>query len=146
MDWKSIAIEKLKEHRAKKQALEGIPLEIAAIDSRIKSTRSVQTDRPIVMRSGNTYDDKILTCIARKEELCRVLDRARLAVQEVNGALQILTPEEQKVLEIIYMSSERGGQMERLCEEFNINKTSAYNRRDAALRKFTIAMYGCIES
>lgn len=145
MDWKCIAIEKLKEHRAKKQALEGIPLEIAAIDSRIKSTRSVQTDRPIVMRSGNTYDDKILTCIARKEELCRVLERTRLVVQEVDSALQILTPEERKTLELIYINPACGN-MDRLCEEFNINKTSAYNRRDSALRKFTIALYGCVES
>ena len=145
MDWRSIAIEKLVNHLAKKQAIESIPLELAELESHMKSVRSIQIDRPVVMRSGNTYDDKILSCITRKEELQRILDRARLAVQEVDGALQILTPEDQKILEMIYICP-TGGKMDRLCAEFNINKTSAYNRRDSALRKFTIALYGCVES
>lgn len=141
-----MAVEKLVNHKGKQRALESIPLEIAELESSMNSIRSVRVDKPIIARSGITYEDKLLNCIARKEELERVLDRARLAVQEVNGALQILTSEEQRVLEIIYMSSERGGQMERLCEEFNINRTSAYTRRDSALRKFTIALYGCTET
>lgn len=144
MEWKMFAIEKLKNHQAKKQSLVSIPLEIAEIESKMKGIRSSLPDRPAV-RGGSTYDDKMLNCLVRKEELQGLLDRAQLAVQEVTGALQILDPEEQLVLDRLYISPAKG-KMGGLCSELKLDKTSAYRRRDAALRKFTIALYGCVES
>ena len=39
------------------------------------------------------------------------------------------------------------GNVERLCEELNIeNPPGVYKRKDRALRKFTLAMYGVTES
>ena len=144
MDWKSIAIEKLKNHQAKKQSLVSIPLEIAEIESNMKSIRSIRSDRPTV-KGGSTYDDKMLSCLVHKEELQGLLDRARLAVQEVAGALQILDQDEQLILERLYINPCKGNR-ERLRMELNTDNTSLYRRREAALRKFTIAMYGCMEN
>lgn len=36
--------------------------------------------------------------------------------------------------------------MDRLCEELGLEKATVYRRRDAALRHFTLALYGVTES
>lgn len=38
------------------------------------------------------------------------------------------------------------GNLDRLCEELFLEKSAAYRRKDAALRKFTIALCGVTES
>jgi len=38
------------------------------------------------------------------------------------------------------------GNVERLCVELYTEQSTVYRRKDVALRKFTIAMYGCLES
>ena len=87
----------------------------------------------------------MLNCLVRKEELQGLLERAQLAVQEVAGALQILDPDEQLILDRLYINPSKVNR-ERLRKELNIDNTSLYRHRDTALRKFTIALYGCVES
>ena len=37
------------------------------------------------------------------------------------------------------------GNVDRLCEELGIEKAMVYRRKEFALRKFTIALYGAVE-
>ena len=145
MNWKDVAIEKLKFYEAKKASLRNIPLEIAEIDSSMTSIRSAQPDRIRVNDGNLSYDDKLLNCVIRKEELQRALNRAQLSVEEVTGALQVLSQEEQLILDRFYINPAKGN-VERLCVELYTEQSTVYRRKNAALRKFTIALYGCLES
>lgn len=145
MNWQDVAIEKLKFYEAKKLSLRNIPLEIAEIESTMISIRSARPDMPSVKGGGFGYEDKLLNCIVRKEELQRVLDRAQLSVDEITGALQILSQEEQLILDRFYINPAKGN-VERLCSELSTEQSTVYRRKDTALRKFTIALYGCLES
>lgn len=145
MNWKDVAIEKLKFYEAKKLSLRNIPLEIAEIESTMTSIRSAQPDRARVNGGSLGYEDKLLNCVVRKEELQRALDRAQLSVDETTGALQIISQEEQLILDRFYINPAKGN-IERLCVELCTEQSTVYRRKDAALRKFTIALYGCLES
>lgn len=87
----------------------------------------------------------MLNCLAQKDELQRVLERTKLWIEEVDGALDVLDPEERKILERLCIYPTKGG-LERLCDELFIEPRGIYKRREKALRKFTIALYGCTES
>lgn len=145
MNWKDVAIEKLKNYQAKRLALKNIPLEIAEIESTMTSIRSARPDRTPVSGGSFSYEDKLLSCVVRKEELQRALDRAQLSVEEVTGALQILSDEEIHILDRFYINPAKGN-VDRLCDELFADPSTIYRHKDVALRKFTIALYGCLES
>lgn len=145
MDWKIIAIEKLKDYPAKKQALESIPLQIAEIESAMTSIRSARPDSTPVKSGASGYDDKILNCLVQKDELQRTLERAKLWVNTVELSLGVLSPEERKILDRFYIIAERGAAGD-LAEECFVDIKTIYRWKDSALRKFTIALYGCVES
>lgn len=145
MDWKSIAIEKLRDHEAKRRALESIPLELAQIESSMTSIRSSRADGTPVKGGGSGYEDRMLGLIVKKQELEDNLDRAQLCVDMVTGALQTLNQEERLILDRFYINAAKGN-VDRLCGELCLEQSSVYRRKDAALRKFTIALYGVTES
>lgn len=145
MDWKSVAIEKLKDYGAKRQALESIPLEIAQVESNMTSIRSSLVDGTPVKGGGSGYEDRMLNCLAQKEELQRILERAQMWVEEVDGALDVLSPDDRKVLEYLLIYPTKDG-LDRLCDELFADSRQIYRKREKALRKFTIALYGVTES
>ena len=76
MDWKSEAIDKLKQYEAKRQALVSIPLEIAQVESSMTSIRSARVDGVAVKGSGSSgRENMMLSCIVQRDELQRNLDR-----------------------------------------------------------------------
>lgn len=147
MDWKSEAIDKLKQYEAKRQALESIPLEIAQVESTMTSIRSARTDGVAVKGSGGSgREDMLLNCIVHKDELQRNLDRTQMWVDSVDGALSALKPDDRHILERMYIYSEAKA-IERLMDEYGVTEPSGmYKRIKKAVRKFTIALYGAVES
>ena len=57
MNWKSEAIDKLKQYEAKKRALQNIPMEIARLESALKSIRSATADGTPVRGGGSGQFD-----------------------------------------------------------------------------------------
>ena len=66
---------------------------------------------------------------------------ARKWVALVDAGLEILSEEDRLVLLRFYMYPERGN-VERLCGELGLEKSAVYDRREKALRRFTLALYG----
>lgn len=144
MNWKYEAIEKLKEYSAKRQALKSIPEEMARLESAMQSIRSATADSTPVSGGGSGREDMILSNIVHREELARSLEQARKWVSLVDSGLEVLTDDERKVLDRFYIKPARGN-VDRLCEEFGIEKSQVYARKDSALHHFTISLYGCAE-
>lgn len=145
MDWKSVAIDKLTDYGAKRQAMESIPLEIAQVESDMVSIRGSRVAGTPVKGGNSGYEDRMLNCLAQKEELQRILERAQMWVEEVDGALQTLNQEERLILDRFYINAAKGN-VDRLCGELCLEQSAVYRRKDAALRKFTVALYGVVES
>lgn len=141
MNWKYEAIDKLKGYEAHKAALESIPEEIARLESAACSIRSASTDGTAVSAHGNKREDMLLSNIVLREELERKLEQAKLWVSVVERSLGVLDDEERRILDLMYIHR-RSGSVEQLCSELNIEQASVYRRRDVALRKVTIALYG----
>lgn len=144
MNWKYEAIDKLKQYEAKKQALNSIPMEIDRLELAMKSIRSATADGTPVSGGGSGREDMLLSNIVHREELERSLEQAQKWVDLVDAGLEILSEEERLVLDRFYINPEKGA-ADRLAGDLGIDVKTVYKRKDAALRKFTISLYGGTE-
>lgn len=144
MNWKMEAIEKLKQYEAKKQALGSIPEEIKWLELAMQSIRSASTDGNPVQGGGSGREDMYLSNIVQREELGRSLEQAKKWVALVDAGLELLSRDERLILDRFYIRPSKGN-VDRLCGELGIEKSQVYSRKDAALRHFTISLYGCCE-
>ena len=145
MNWKREAIDKLKNYEARREALENIPKEIKRLESAYAGIRSATTDGTPVSGGSNTREDSMLSNIVHRDELKRRLREARLWVAQVDKALAVLDDEERLVLDRFYIHRAKGNVGE-LCERLNVEQATVYRKRDSALRRFTIALYGVTET
>lgn len=144
MDWKREAIDKLRCYAARKNALVSIPQEIRKLEDAFAGIRSATTDGTPVHGGGSSREDMLLSNIAHRDELERSLRQAKGTVAIVERGLSVLDAEERLVLDRFYIHPARGN-ADRLCEELGIEKASVYRRKESALRRFTIALYGAVE-
>ena len=145
MNWKREAIDKLKNYEAHRQALENIPREIKRLESAYTGLRSASTENAPVSGGGGTREDCVVSKIVLRDELKRRLKEARLWVAQVDKALAVLGEEETLVLDRFYIHRAKGA-VEALCESLSLEKSAVYDRRDKALRHFTLALYGVTET
>ena len=145
MNWKREAVDKLKNYEARREALENIPKEIKRLESAYAGIRSATTDGTPISGGGNTREDSMLSNIVHRDELKRRLKEARLWVAQVDKALAVLDDKERHVLDRFYIHRAKWA-VEALCESLNLEKSAVYDRRDKALRHFTLALYGVTET
>lgn len=144
--WKYRAIDRLKDYSAQKVSLVNIPEEIARLKSEACSIKSATADGTPVKGGGSGREDRLLSNIVRRGELEMMLDRAQKSVSIVERGLSVLTADERRILDVMYIIREKG-YIERLMQEFNLlEESSLYKRANKALLHFTIAMYGATES
>lgn len=73
------------------------------------------------------------------------LEETKLWLRVMNRALSALTEDELLVLYRMYINRERNS-IDRLCDELGLSdRRSVYKRRDCALRRLTIMLYGVTE-
>lgn len=145
MNWKTEAIEKLRQYEAKKQSLQNIPREIKRLESVMRGIRSAAADGTPVSGGGSGREDMMLSNIVHREELNRSMEQARTWVNQVDAGLEILSQEERLILERFYIKPEKGA-ADRLAGDLNLDVKTVYKRKDAALRHFTVSLYGAVDN
>lgn len=145
MNWKNEAADKLRQYEAKKNAMKSIPKEIEQLkDSRV-AIRSTSSDAMPVRGGGNGREDMLLSSIVKEDELERALRAARIDVELIDAGLGCLDDEERLILDRFYIHPVKGA-ADRLASELTLDAKTVYKRKDAALRHFTISLYGVTES
>lgn len=145
MNWKKVAIERLRDYKNRECACSIIPEQLVMLRDDFTSIRSTRTDATAVRTgNGNKREDALIENIVKREELKKNLRIAKREVDITHKALKQLTDEEYKILDRFYISR-IPGHVERLCEELCIERTRVYELKDEALKKFTLAAYGIVE-
>lgn len=144
-EWKYDVRDKLSDYPRQLNAVETLPDEIRRLESEYTSLHGAIYDNTPVQGGGTPYEDKLLRNIILRGDTERQLQRARLAVEFVESALNTLTHEERHIVDVMYISRQRGA-TERLRQELGLeDERSVYKRVDKILKKLTIAMYGGTE-
>ena len=87
----------------------------------------------------------LLNNLVHRQELNWSYEQAQSWLKSTDRALSALTPEEKLVLHQFYICPERGS-VDRLCSQLGVEQSSVYRKRDKALHKFTVALYGIAET
>ena len=143
MNWKLESMEELREYEAKRTAVESIPQEIRQLRDQMGKLGGSSSSAP-VKGGGSRWEDRQINLIVKIDKLDASLGLARDWVKKVERGLAVLTAEERLILDRFYINAAKGN-VDRLCGELHLEKTAVYNRKDAALRKYTLARYGCVE-
>ena len=145
MDWKQEAADKLLQYAFRRQSLDSIPAEIRRLELDYSALRASGVSAIPVHGQGSRREDAMLTNIVRREELARQLESARQWVAFTESGLEALPEEDRLILDRFFVHRSKGA-AERLCEELDREKAQVYRRRDRALKRFTLALYGGLES
>lgn len=144
MDWKREAIDKLRNYNGRKASLARVREEMHQLEEESRAIKS-QLEGTVSVKGGGGSDDALVRNIALRGELKQAQKNTVRWLSQVEGALAFLTEEETLVLEWFYMRQGKGA-ADYLCQRLALERSSVYRRRDEALRKFTVAYYGAVES
>ena len=139
MNWKLEAKEKLQSYPTRRASLSSLKNELRRLEYEAEGLKSPTLGETV--RATQDRDDRIVTNLVHRKELEQRLRETELWLGTVDGALSALTEQERLVLRRMYMEPGRGN-LDRLCEELELEKSMVYRRRDGALERFTSALYG----
>lgn len=145
MKWKNEAMEKLRRYDAMRQALRNIPEEIDRLKADACALRGATTDSTPVKGGGNRREEALINNLVERQELEWTLQQVQRWLCTADRGLAALTPDERLVLQRMYLYPERGA-LDRLCNELGVEQSSIYRKRDQALHRFTVAMYGFLDT
>lgn len=114
--------------------------EIKSIDARLSSVSTSRVGRNV---SGGTsdYNDALAAAIDKKELAAYGQSKAEEYIHELAPYWEQLTADEQYVLTARFVDHQEGNGIERIRHKYNIEKTEAYNRSNAALRRLAALIF-----
>ena len=145
MQWKEEAIEKLKRYKAMQTALKTTPEQICMLEANAATLRSSSAPKVGGTGSIRGREDALINNLAERQELEWSLARVQQWMAVMHRGFDALTPEEIVILQKMYLFPERGV-VDRLCSELGVEQATVYRKRDKALHRFTVAMYGFPET
>lgn len=141
MNWRAEAIEKLKHYDAMRQATMNIPMELKRLKLDAQSIRTAKYTGASGKCDPRGRENALVNNLEQRQALTRSLQRARSWLQVTDRAMSALSEEEELILHRLYVCPERGA-MGRLCNELGVETSSVYRKRDRALQRFTLALFG----
>lgn len=144
-DWKPLAIQRLKSYETRKISLEQIKEQLNTLEIQFEAIRAAKTDgEPISGTMSNRREDMMVDNIQKRDELKANYKIAKREIEVTEKGLAALTEDEKRILELFFINRPYD-HVGRLSEELNVEKTVVYERKDRALKKFTMACYGVVE-
>ena len=140
MDYKKCAIEDLRKYNAMKSSIENMRERISSLYDSYKSVKCSTSDATPVKGGGNMAEERLIGNIVERERLKLNLLATQKLLQAIDRGLGGLTDQERKILDSFYISGK--GSIYKLTQELKYEERYVYTLKDAALKKFTIEMYG----
>ena len=138
MNWKEEATQRLMDYKPVRVSLNSMRRELKRLEMEATALRS----GTVQMGGGcGCREDRQLNNMIRRQELSDALDQAVLWVDITDHALGCLEDQEKELLVRIYIEGDWGN-VTQLAQDLGMERSTVYRRRDEALRKFTVAMYG----
>ncbi len=142
LDKRSATIAAIKDYDAMQFIINSTDDEIKRVHEKMTSVGSPKCDGMPRTHNPQAGEERILAGIA---EIDILKERYRQAVEYMDWfkpAWEQLSEEERYVLETFYMDAEESGAALTISEELNIERSSAYNKKNRALDHLTMLLYG----
>ena len=144
MNWKNEAISDLTTYLRKKESLTNIRLQIQAINLQLTAVKGGMSGSDEIKGGGNHYEDRILDSIMKRDRLKLTYSATAKIVGLIEKGLAGLDETERLVLDLFYIHRAKGN-VERLMDKLDYEKSQVYRLKDSALYKYVIEVYGIVE-
>ena len=139
---RAAALDALKDYDSMQFILEHTDDDIRAEHEKIESVRSPGFDGMPHVHNPQTGEKRILNGI---EEIDVLKERYRQVLEYMawfQPAWKNLTEDERYVLKAFYLSNGADEPVGTVCEHFSIERSSAYNKKNRALKHLALLLYG----
>ena len=145
LDKRNAAINALKDYEGMNYIIQTAPSEIAATQECMTGIGGLAlSDMPKGPHNPHAAEDRIVKAMDSISLLNERYRRAEEYMAWFLPAWQMLSEQEQFVLSRFYMDDEsrQVDTVGEICERFHIERTSAYKKKDRALSRLTLLLYG----
>ena len=145
MNWKKEAINLLKDYPAKQESMTNLKERYRMLDYEMQNLHAAQSDKIPVKGGLSRQQEHLINTIAEKEQLKCNYNIVKQQLDWIDRGLASLSADERLVLEGFFITT--GAEVKNdLMDSLCIERSALYELRDRALRKFTMSMYGLLES
>lgn len=113
--------------------------ELETLEAEYASIKATNYDKQ--PGGATTQEDRLLTAIAKKDELEADLKATALHVEDMDRLLECLEYDDRRVVTLMFVQRERGA-VQKLMEELGYEKSQVYRLRDRALRNLATLRWG----
>lgn len=145
MNFMREAIDKLRCYSARRESLPRLEQEIRRLEMEFTSLKSASSGCAPVHGGTSRHEEALINNIALRAELAGAMKQTREWLSIVDSGLTSLDEQERHILDRFYIHPAKGS-LARLCEELCVETATVYRYRDKALRHFTLALYGVVET
>jgi len=142
MNWKKCVIDDLSNYKSIRQGRDNIKERISALDAIIFDAGAPELSAAPARKSGNGYENHLINYIFEKQQLELNLKATDAKIKMIEDALKILNPDEKRILTAFYIDRPESNVENYLLKYEHLSRTALYQKRDKAIYKFMIAMYG----
>jgi len=141
-DW---LIPDLRNLEAKRSSLSHMQEEIQTLKLEAEAIKATDYDKISVSGGENHQEDKLITNIAKREELEANYEITLRQVTELDSLLSELSKDEQLILERMFVKRERNA-AESLAVTLNYEVRRIYQKKDEALRNMARRRFGQVKA
>ena len=141
MNLRAQVVERLCNYELMDVAVKNLQEQIRWLKLNQEGIHAVRTDRVAVRNQPGRGEERLLENIEQRQKLEIALENTKRWLQITDRALKALGGEEQMILQKLYIHKSSGALSE-LCQTLGIEKSSIYRKRDKALEKLALALYG----
>ncbi|WP_340083787.1 hypothetical protein MHB50_11175 [Siminovitchia sp. FSL H7-0308] len=144
LDKRAATIKVLKDYNSMKHIIERTDDDISMIYDGMISPSSPVNDGMPTVRNPQANENRIAHTIDKIDVLKERLRQALEYMDWFQPAWDELTEDEQFVLHEFYMVEEQSqtSAVYNICDRFNIERSSAYNKKNRTLERLTLLLYG----
>lgn len=142
MDYKKWLTEDLRDLERLRFSVTQMENELETLDAEETAIRATDYDKIPGGSGSNTQEDRLLTAIAKRDELRANLEATRRRVADLDRLVSGLdNDDELRVVQVMFLSAERNA-VSRLIEELGYEAAQIYRLKDRALKHLAQMRYG----
>ena len=143
LDWKKEAENDLKAHEKRKAALRSLAEEIRELQAR---TYGSTAPAAVPVQGGtSTAEKRLIAAIDELERKKGAYRATKRKVDAVERGLATLTAQQVDILDRFFIHRTRG-HVQALADAYHVEQSRVYTLKDDAVRDFTLARYGVVDS
>ena len=141
MNYKKWLIEDLQNLSRQKFAIVQLQEELETVEAEYAAIKATNYDKMPSGKGTNVQEEKLLTAIAKKDELSANLEYTKRHVADMERLLTALPDDERLIIERMVLSNEKYA-ADMLADELGYERRQIYNKRNQALTHLAQMRHG----